>query len=201
MSPIPRVGGIAIALAYGSSFVLLLVFPFKAGSLVLNSLPFTWHLLPAAILIFSAGLVDDLLGLKPWQKLVFEIAAATLAFWAGVHVYAFGGHAVASWWSLPLTVLWLVGCANAFNLIDGVDGLAAGVGLFATCTTLIAALLQNNVPLALAAVPLAGALLAFLRYNFNPAPIFLVIRAAFSSASCWGATAYCGARSRPRFSG
>ena len=72
-----------------------------------------------------------------------------------------------------MTILWLVACTNAFNLIDGVDGLAAGVGLFATCTTLVAALLQNNVPLALATVPLAGALLAFLRYNFNPATIFL----------------------------
>src|SRR5207302_8185636 len=75
--------------------------------------------------------------------------------------------------SVPITVFWLLACTNAFNLIDGVDGLAAGVGLFATITMLLAALLQNNVPLALATVPLAGALPGFLRYNFNPATIFL----------------------------
>src|SRR5207247_514333 len=75
--------------------------------------------------------------------------------------------------SLPLTLLWLVGCANAFNLIDGVDGLATGLGLFATLTMVIAALLHGNLTLAIATAPLAGALLGFLRYNFNPASIFL----------------------------
>src|SRR5258707_5829576 len=78
-----------------------------------------------------------------------------------------------SWWSLPLTIVWLVVCANAFNLIDGVDGLATGLGLFATVTTLIIALLQGNLALAVATAPLVGALLGFLRYNFNPASIFL----------------------------
>jgi len=77
------------------------------------------------------------------------------------------------WISGGVTVFWLLACTNAFNLIDGVDGLAAGVGLFATVTMLLAALLGNNVPLALATIPLAGALLGFLRYNFNPATIFL----------------------------
>jgi UDP-GlcNAc:undecaprenyl-phosphate GlcNAc-1-phosphate transferase len=73
----------------------------------------------------------------------------------------------------PVTILWLVACTNAFNLIDGVDGLAAGLGLFATATILIAALLQHNFALAVATTPLAGALIGFLRYNFNPATIFL----------------------------
>lgn len=171
--PVPRVGGIAIALAYSGSFALLLAVPLKGGDLVVKAPPIDWLVLPAAILIFGIGLVDDLLGLKPWQKLLGEIAAAAGAFWSGAQVHFFGGHEVDPWLSLPLTILWLVACTNAFNLIDGVDGLAAGVGLFATCTTLIAALLQNNVPLALATIPLAGALLAFLRYNFNPATIFL----------------------------
>jgi UDP-GlcNAc:undecaprenyl-phosphate/decaprenyl-phosphate GlcNAc-1-phosphate transferase len=74
---------------------------------------------------------------------------------------------------VPLTMAWLLGCTNAFNLIDGIDGLAAGVGLFATLTTLIAALLGSNPALALATGLLAGALLGFLRYNFNPASVFL----------------------------
>ena len=77
------------------------------------------------------------------------------------------------WLSLPITLLWLVGCSNAFNLIDGVDGLAAGAGFFATITILLGALLTKNVALSLAMAPLAGALLGFLRYNFNPATIFL----------------------------
>jgi UDP-GlcNAc:undecaprenyl-phosphate GlcNAc-1-phosphate transferase len=74
---------------------------------------------------------------------------------------------------LPLTLFWIVLCTNAFNLIDGVDGLASGVGLFAAVTALAAALMNGNYPLAMATAPLAGALLGFLRYNFNPATVFL----------------------------
>jgi UDP-GlcNAc:undecaprenyl-phosphate GlcNAc-1-phosphate transferase len=70
-------------------------------------------------------------------------------------------------------VVWLVGCSNAFNLIDGMDGLAAGVGLVATVTMLLAALTQNNLPLILATMPLAGCLLGFLRYNFSGASVYL----------------------------
>ena len=74
---------------------------------------------------------------------------------------------------MPLSILWLVGCTNAFNLIDGLDGLAAGVGLFATITMLLAAFANHNLQLALVTMPLAGALIGFLRYNFNPASVFL----------------------------
>src|SRR6185436_13025698 len=74
---------------------------------------------------------------------------------------------------LPLTILWLLVCTNAFNLIDGMDGLATGAGLFATLTILLAGMLEGNHALVLAAVPLGGALLGFLRYNFNPASAFL----------------------------
>src|SRR5439155_5528046 len=161
--PIPRTGGIPIAIAYLGSFVLLLVSPLNAGSVLEQHLPLVWKLLPAAGLIFLTGLVDDLVGLKSWQKLIGQVVAAGAAYWGGVHVFG----------SLPLTVAWLVVCTNAFNLIDGVDGLATGLGLFATVTTLITALLQRNLALAVATAPLAGALLGFLRYNFNPASIFL----------------------------
>lgn len=171
--PIPRVGGIAIALSYVLSFACLLAIHFKGGLIVWSAFPHAIKLLPAAAFIFFIGLVDDLIGLKPWSKLSGQVAAAGLAFWAGVQVHAFGGHTFAPWWSLPLTILWLVACMNAVNLIDGIDGLATGVGLFAATTTLLAALLQNNVELALATIPLVGCLLGFLRYNFNPATIFL----------------------------
>jgi UDP-GlcNAc:undecaprenyl-phosphate GlcNAc-1-phosphate transferase len=171
--PVPRIGGIPIAIAYVGSFILLLLSPFNAGWVLGRHLPLVWKLLPAAGLIFTTGLLDDLVGLKSWQKLIGQVAAALCAYWGGVQVTGIAGHLTESWWSLPLTLVWLVGCANAFNLIDGVDGLATGLGLFATITSLIAALAQGNVALALAIVPLAGALLGFLRYNFNPASIFL----------------------------
>ena len=119
------------------------------------------------------GLLDDLFHLRPWQKLFGELLAAGVAYGFGLHVEGLAGYAAASWLSLPLTVLWLVLCTNAFNLIDGMDGLATGAGLFATLTIVLAAVLQTNTSLALAAVPLVGALLGFLRYNFNPATVFL----------------------------
>ncbi len=170
---VPRMGGVPIAIAYVGSFLLLLLSPFDAGSILVQHMPLVWKLLPAAGLIFATGLLDDLIGLASWQKLLGQVAAALCAYWGGVQVLGIGGHLTDSWWSLPLTLVWLVGCANAFNLIDGMDGLATGLGLFATVTTLIVALAQGNIALALATVPLAGALLGFLRYNFNPASIFL----------------------------
>ena len=166
-------GGIPIAIAYVGSFGLLLLSRLNAGSVLGQHLPLVWKLLPAAGLIFATGLIDDLFGLKSWQKLLGQVAAALSAYWGGVQALTLAGHPVDHWWCLPLTVLWLVGCSNAFNLIDGVDGLAAGLGLFATLTIAIAALLHGNLPLAVATAPLAGALLGFLRYNFNPASIFL----------------------------
>src|SRR5229473_2047143 len=114
------------------------------------------------------------LGLTPWQKLAGQLLGSSIACWAGVRMLAIAGYPLPGWLDIPLTVMWLLACTNAFNLIDGIDGLASGVGLFATVTMLFAALLlQNNIALALATAPLAGALLAFLRYNFNPASIFL----------------------------
>ncbi len=171
--PIPRAGGVPIVMAYLGAFALLLAFPFAAGAFVKTALPTAERVLWATVVVFAVGLLDDLLGLKPWQKFAGQVAAACLLISAGVDITHVGRLGLPAWLGMPITVLWLVGCSNAFNLIDGVDGLAAGAGLFATVTILLAALLQGNVPLALATVPLAGALLGFLRYNFNPASIFL----------------------------
>jgi UDP-GlcNAc:undecaprenyl-phosphate GlcNAc-1-phosphate transferase len=98
-----------------------------------------------------------------------------LAYWAGIRVDIHLLPLAANWpWlSFPITLVWLICCTNAFNLIDGMDGLAAGIGLLATLTMLIAALSQGNLPLAMATMPLAGCLLGFLCYNFNPASVFL----------------------------
>src|SRR5215472_5178691 len=172
--PIPRVGGVAIAIAYVLAFGLILVLPYRGLSFDVHTVvPRAMSLLPAAGLVFCIGLVDDIWGLKPWQKLIGQIVAALFAYWAGVRIDFLQWHQLHFWLSLPVTVLWLIGCANAFNLIDGLDGLAAGVGLFATVTTLLAGLINHNLPLVLVTAPLAGCLLGFLRYNFNPASIFL----------------------------
>jgi UDP-GlcNAc:undecaprenyl-phosphate/decaprenyl-phosphate GlcNAc-1-phosphate transferase len=171
--PIPRIGGIPIVIAYIGAFALLLCSPLEGGNIVRDHLSLAWKLLPAAMLVFLTGLLDDFIGLKPWQKLLGQLGAAVTVCGAGVHFTGISGYQFSVWWTLPATLLWLVGCTNAFNLLDGLDGLAAGVGFFATITTLVAALLQHNIQLALATAPLAGALLGFLRYNLNPATIFL----------------------------
>lgn len=170
---IPRVGGISIFIAYLVSFGILLHSRFQFGDMVRGHFDIVEKLFPAATIVFFTGLLDDLLGLKAWQKFTGQFVASAVAVWAGVQINGIAGHQLPSWSAIPVTLLWLVGCTNAFNLIDGVDGLAAGVGLFATTTTLIAALLEHNIGLAIATVPLAGALLGILRFNFNPASIFL----------------------------
>ena len=171
--PIPRVGGISIFIAYLVAFSIFFHSPFHFSEMVRGHFDVVGKLLPAATVVFFTGLLDDLVGLKAWQKFAGQFAAGAVAISAGVQIKFVAGHQIPSWSSAVVTALWLVGCTNAFNLIDGVDGLAAGVGLFATATTLIAALLNHNIGLAIATIPLAGALLGILRFNFNPASIFL----------------------------
>jgi UDP-GlcNAc:undecaprenyl-phosphate GlcNAc-1-phosphate transferase len=171
--PIPRVGGIAILASYLLAFGALLLSGLQAAQVVHGGLPLALRLFPAAGLIFGLGVLDDIISLKAAPKFAVQIAASCLVYFAGVQVHGFGAYQISGWFSLPATIFWLVLCTNAVNLIDGVDGLAAGVGLFATATTLLAALLQNNLDLALAVAPLLGCLLGFLRYNFNPATVFL----------------------------
>lgn len=167
--PIPRVGGIAIALSY----VLAYVFSAEAIGILTREGLLLWRLLPAALAIFAVGLIDDLWGLKPWQKLIGQGLCAGLAFAAGIRVGGVAGYYPSLLVSLPLTVFWLLLCINAFNLVDGMDGLAAGLGLFATLAIFLSALIEGSVGLALATFPLAMALTGFLCYNFNPATIFL----------------------------
>ena len=171
--PTPRIGGVAVATAYVLTYVVLLYSPLAGGSVIYSHLPFIWRLMPAMGAIFLTGLLDDLLDLRPWMKLAGQVGAGALAYWGGVRILSVAGHAQTEWLSLPLTIAWLVICTNAFNLIDGVDGLATGVGILASLTTFLASLLEGDWTLALATLPLTGALVGFLRYNFNPASIFL----------------------------
>jgi UDP-GlcNAc:undecaprenyl-phosphate GlcNAc-1-phosphate transferase len=145
----------------------------EEGSPLAQQLTLVWRLLPGAALAFAIGLLDDLFNLRAWIKLIGQLAAAGLACVGGVRILSIGGAPTEAWWNIPLTILWLLACMNAFNLVDGLDGLAVGVGLFATLSVFTAAMMQHNMVLAVATFPLAGALLAFLCYNFNPATIFL----------------------------
>lgn len=171
---VPRVGGIAVAAAYSITCLLVLVLPYRNVDVIWSSnLPKAIGLIPAAAIIFAVGLLDDIFGLKPWQKLIGQVIASVMAYSSGFGIYNFQGYALPWGLGLVISVFWLVLCSNAFNLIDGMDGLAAGVGLFATLTTLIAALVGHSLDLAIVTIPLVGALLGFLKYNFNPASIFL----------------------------
>jgi UDP-GlcNAc:undecaprenyl-phosphate GlcNAc-1-phosphate transferase len=166
--PVPRVGGVAIAISYGLALIAIggLDRPWSTGL-------HPWKVIPGAAIAFLVGLVDDLISLRPIWKLAGLIVAASVAFQSGLHVGNVFYRELPVWVDYPLTVFWLVLASNALNLIDGLDGLCAGMGLLATLTLFTAAMLHHNLPLAYATFPLAGALLRFLCYNFNPATVFL----------------------------
>jgi UDP-GlcNAc:undecaprenyl-phosphate GlcNAc-1-phosphate transferase len=172
--PVPRIGGLAIVAGYSLALAFVIFAPFQNPSIdVARALSRVSSLIPAVVVIFMTGLLDDLIGLKPWQKLVGQIAASLWAAFHGFGIHLLPGTALDGYLSPVLTVIWLVGCANALNFIDGMDGLAAGIGFFAAVTTLVVAVTHQNFYLALVTAPLAGSLLGFLRYNFSPASIFL----------------------------
>jgi UDP-GlcNAc:undecaprenyl-phosphate GlcNAc-1-phosphate transferase len=172
--PIPRVGGLALVIAY---FVALLALALGWWKGLFNpsdpTIRLVARLSPAIILIFAVGLYDDVRGLTPWRKLAGQFGAAIYASWIGIGFAMPMAHKVPGFIVTVVGILWLVLCANAFNLIDGLDGLATGVALIASASLLFAALIHHNPGLALVITPLIGALLGFLYYNFNPASIFL----------------------------
>jgi UDP-GlcNAc:undecaprenyl-phosphate GlcNAc-1-phosphate transferase len=171
--PIPRIGGVPIVLAYFGSFGVLVVFPVDGTFAVQQSFELVWKVLPPAVLVFFAGLLDDLIGLKPWQKLLAETIAAAAVCFTGIQIHGVAGYTFNGLLGVPLTIGWLIACTNAFNLIDGLDGLASGLGFLASLTTVVAGLLHGDAGLVVATAPLSGVLLGFLLFNFNPASIFL----------------------------
>lgn len=170
LHPVPRVGGVAIAISYGLSLIAIGGLDRRLAGLEPG---LAWKVIPGAAIAFLVGLLDDLISLRPIWKLAGLIVAASVAFSSGLQVGAVFHHELPVWVDYPLTVFWLVLASNALNLIDGLDGLCAGMGLLATLTLSTAAMLHGYFPLAYATFPLAGALLGFLCYNFNPATVFL----------------------------
>jgi len=173
---IPRMGGVAVVVATTAAVGTALLAPGGVKGTGAAPNGFFVGLLLAAGLLFAAGLLDDLYDLRPAAKLLAQCAAGVVAYGFGFRVehLSFAGLDMQlGVLALPVTVLWIVGITNAFNLIDGLDGLATGIGLVALVSTLAVAVNLGNAEVALVCCALAGALLGFLRYNFRPARIFL----------------------------
>jgi len=174
--PIPRIGGLAVFFGFVAGMV------FAAGATGMLFLrpqdSVNWRgLAIAATFLLIVGLIDDLRGLSFYWKFAAQILAGVYAWQCGFLIERltnpFGGALELGWLSLPLTVLWIVGVTNAVNLIDGLDGLAAGIALIIIVSVGVLSLVRDDQGLTAASVALAGALLGFLRFNFNPARIFL----------------------------
>ena len=176
-SPVPTVGGVAVFAAFAAAAVYLEHAARRDGAIDSLFATSAGPLVAAGFIVMAVGLVDDARGVRPITKLAFQLIAAGYLYSSGFRIEIlsnpFGGPLVLGVLSLPITLLWLVGMSNAINLIDGMDGLAAGLALVSTLGLMAAALFGGRIDAALVACALAGALLGFLPYNFNPARVFL----------------------------
>ncbi len=172
--PVPRIGGIGIYIA------------FMAGMLVVMSLNVLTEevsheligLLFGGSLIVLLGIIDDYKNLPAKVKLVGQIIAATVlvvVFDVRIDFITdpFGDYLFLEFMAIPVTIFWIVGLTNTVNLIDGLDGLAAGVSTIACITIFLVALQQDIMLVAVLTAALAGSAMGFLYYNFNPARIFM----------------------------
>lgn len=169
--PIPRLGGLAIFFGFLFSILFFGQIDSQMRGILLG-----------AIVIVSLGVVDDIVSLPALFKFAVQIGAALIPVLSGVRIERFSNPNVFSnvsyidlgMWSIPLTVLWIVGITNAVNLIDGLDGLAVGVSSIASLTLVaIAVLVSEPYTVAIVMAALAGACIGFLPYNLNPAKIFM----------------------------
>ena len=175
---LPRLGGIAIVFSFLFATCVALatvrILHPADGAFSLHPL---LTILPPAILIFLLGMYDDLHTVGPYFKFFVQSVAGALLFAGGLRILdlplLFGARHFSWMIGLPVTIFWVLAITNAFNLIDGLDGLAAGSALFSTLVMFVVAALSNAPLISLITLALAGAVLGFLRYNFNPATIFL----------------------------
>jgi UDP-GlcNAc:undecaprenyl-phosphate GlcNAc-1-phosphate transferase len=157
--PVPYLGGLAVYLA----FLVSLAFTFEFRQDVLG-------IVLAGTLVMMLGLIDDFGVLSPATKLAGQFLAVFVLIKSGVMIKI---AVFPAWLDLTLTVLWMIGIINAFNLLDIMDGLSAGVGLICAAFLLVVAILEGDSTIAFMLAALAGSLLGFLRYNFHPASIYL----------------------------
>jgi UDP-GlcNAc:undecaprenyl-phosphate GlcNAc-1-phosphate transferase len=176
--PLPRFGGVAIFLSFLLTFALTLPAGWHhiAVSFGLSFRTLFTILLPGC-LVFGLGVYDDIHSVSPYAKVAVQALAGAMLFAGGLRILdlpvLFGTRHFPWFVGLPLTILWVLAITNAFNLIDGLDGLAAGSALFSTVVVFAVALVSGSSLVALMALALAGSILGFLRFNFSPATIFL----------------------------
>ena len=182
--PIPRMGGIGIALGLVAAVAVQV-----AGTKLLGwPTVFVPHmqlqgvdyklLTVAVVIVFLTGAIDDVRNLKPRQKLLGQILAACVAAASGLVIGNVANPFTAElipigWLAYPITVVYLVAFTNVINLIDGLDGLAAGITAISCAAMFYLSYEAHQIDAAVLACILAGCCLGFLRYNFNPASIFM----------------------------
>ena len=176
--PVPYFGGLAIYLA----FLMSLAFTFEFRHDVLG-------IVLGGTIVVMLGLIDDFGVLTPWTKLAGQLLAVFVLIKSGIRIEI---AALPDWVDLTLTVLWMVGLINAFNLLDIMDGLSAGVGAVSASCLLVVALLQGDQTIAVMLVALIGSLLGFLKYNWHPARIYMGDTGAMLIGLLLGAMAMIG---------
>jgi UDP-GlcNAc:undecaprenyl-phosphate/decaprenyl-phosphate GlcNAc-1-phosphate transferase len=163
----PRMGGLAIYIT------------FLIGLIISNpDSPYHWAIITGSVIIVITGILDDIYNLAARVKLVSQIAAAlVVVVWGGIDVdfinLPFDGKLQFGVLSIPITILWIVGVTNAINLIDGLDGLAAGVSSIALISISGMAIVMGDVYVMTIGFILLASTLGFLVYNFHPAKIFM----------------------------
>ena len=168
--PIPRMGGLAIFLGFVLSLLLFVDMSTQVMGLLLGT-----------VIIAVMGALDDIMNLNAWIKLAGQVLAAGVAIRCGIVVDAIsnftptGGTTFLNtyWLAIPVTVIWIVACTNAVNLIDGLDGLAVGVSTISSLTMLVVSLFVAEPAVSLILAALTGACVGFMPYNLNPAKIFM----------------------------
>lgn len=177
-APLPRLGGVAIFISFALSMVVAVALAASRPTLhaILSLKTFLTIFAPAS-LVFLLGVYDDIRGAGPYLKFGVQGIAATMLYVGGLRIVdipvLLGAHRLPVFVGLPITILWVVAITNAFNLIDGLDGLAAGSALFSTLVAFVVSMSFGPSLVTITTIALAGAILGFLRYNFNPATIFL----------------------------
>lgn len=162
----PRLGGLAIYLAFVIGFLI-----------VTPESDYTLPILAGSFIIVLMGFFDDVYTLSPRIKLIGQLMAAVVIVAGGIHVdfinLPFDGRLYLGWLSIPITILWIMGITNAINLIDGLDGLAAGVSCIVLLTIAGLAFTEGNYFVFAVSIILLGSTLGFLPFNFFPAKIFM----------------------------
>lgn len=177
--PMPRLGGLAIFASF--TLTVLLMMSFIPDNLMLASnRNLIGALLTGGTIIIALGALDDRFDLSAKLKLLVQIGVACLVVF-GFNIQMnfvnipFGEamQPIGEWIGVPLTILWIVGVTNAINLIDGLDGLAAGVSAIAIASIMGMGVIMGNGTVVMLAIVLLGSILGFLVFNFHPAKIFM----------------------------